>query len=189
MKKNTHLSKKVVLSFMFISTLTAQKLYAQNAAVAPATHTTTYPKMVGYLSFILPFITVEKGTPASYDFQSNTKIGFPTGVNVLYSSKFGFSYEFTPTIKTVNGHSSMSNLLFDPGPMFRFQYGFTFIPRLAFETSGRFGVTPVFNEVYLRTKAVNYFIAFSLPFRWGTDGGAQTPSSVGLSMQLGFIFN
>jgi len=40
--------------------------------------------------------------------------------------------------------------------MFRFDHGFTIITRLAFETSGRYGFTPVFNQIYARTKAVNY---------------------------------
>jgi hypothetical protein len=147
-----------------------------------------YPKVVGYLSFILP-LDVWQGGTSTTDFTSYTSIGFPIGVNVLYSKRFGFSYEFTPTIKTTNGQGKMSNLLFDPGPMFRFGHGFTFIPRFAFETSGRFGVTPVFNEVYLRTKDVNYFVALSLPYRVGTDDGVQQPGSIGLNLQIGFIFN
>ncbi len=147
-----------------------------------------YPKVVGYLSFILPIVTLQGGETTT-NFSSATSIGFPTGVNVFYSRRFGFSYEFTPTIKTVNGNSKMSNLLFDPGPMFRFNHGFTIIPRLAFETSGRFGVTPVFNEVYLHTKEVNYFVAMSLPYRIGADNGVQQPGSIGLNLQFGFIFN
>jgi len=150
----------------------------------------TYPKVVGYLSFIIPTGTLQNNK-ITYNFASNTKIGFPVGVNVLYRENFGFSFEFTPTIKTktLSGSSSMSNLLFDPGPMFRFKHGFTIIPRLAFETSGRYGFTPVFNEVYLRTKVVNYFIAMSLPVRWGEDSGVMETSSVGLNVQFGFIFN
>jgi len=107
------------------------------------------------------------------------------GVNVLYSDKFGFSYEFTPTIKAGGGTSKMSNLLFDPGTMFRFQHGFTFISRLAFETSGRYGFTPVFNQVYARSKDVNYFVALSTPVRFGNSA----PSSIGLNFQVGFTFN
>ena len=149
-----------------------------------------YPKVVGYLSFIIPTGTLQNNK-VTYNFTNNTKIGFPVGVNVLYSDKFGFSYEFTPTIKTgtLSHSSSMSDLLFDPGPMFRFKHGFTIIPRLAFETSGRYGVTPVFNEVYLRTKAVNYFVAMSLPVRWGKDNGVMETGSIGLNVQFGFIFN
>jgi hypothetical protein len=104
---------------------------------------------------------------------------------VLYSDHFGFSYEFTPTIKAPDGNSKMSNLLFDPGTMFRFDHGFTIITRAVFGTSGRYGFTPVFNQVYARTKAVNYFVALSLPNRFG-DNEAY---SIGLNLQIGFIFN
>lgn len=144
-----------------------------------------YPKTVGYLSFILPLETLQSGnfTP-NFDHHTTT-IGFPVGVNVLYSKSFGFSYELTPTVKASGGTSKMSNLVFDPGTMFRFDHGFTIISRLAFETSGRYGFTPVFNQIYARTKDVNYFVALSLPTRFGNSQAA----SIGLNLQIGFIFN
>jgi hypothetical protein len=144
-----------------------------------------YPRVVGYLSFILPLETLQSGAFTPNFDHHTTSIGFPVGVNVLYSKTFGFSYEFTPTIKASGGTSKMSNLLFDPGAMFRFDHGFTFISRLAFETSGRYGFTPVFNQVYAHTKDVNYFVALSLPARFGNNQAA----SVGLNLQLGFTFN
>ena len=72
-------------------TMTAGATDSTKAVVKP-----TYPRVVGYLSFILPLETFSSGsfTP---DFNGTTKIGFPIGVNVLYSDKFGFSYEITPT--------------------------------------------------------------------------------------------
>jgi len=145
----------------------------------------TYPRVVGYLSFILPLETLSNGTLTPNFDHHTTSIGFPVGVNVLYSDHFGFSYEFTPTVKASGGSSKMSNLLFDPGTMFRFDHGFTIITRLAFETSGRYGFTPVFNQVYARTKAVNYFVALSLPNRFGES----EPYSLGLNLQIGFTFN
>jgi hypothetical protein len=145
----------------------------------------TYPKVVGYLSFILPLETLQsRNFTPNFDHHT-TSIGFPIGVNVLYSDRFGFSYEFTPTVKASGGSSKMSNLLFDPGTMFRFDHGFTIITRAAFETSGRYGFTPVFNQIYARTKDVNYFVALSLPNRFG-DSEAY---SIGLNLQIGFIFN
>lgn len=144
-----------------------------------------YPKVVGYLSFILPLETLQSGSFTPNFDHHTTSIGFPVGVNVLYSDKFGFSYEFTPTIKASGGSSKMSNLLFDPGTMFRFDHGFTIISRMAFETSGRYGFTPVFNQVYAHTRDVNYFVALSLPTRFGNSEAA----SAGLNLQLGFTFN
>ncbi len=158
----------------------AQGVVIQQTVVKP-----TYPRVVGYLSFILPLITVTKDATTHNFSNGATSIGFPIGVNVLYSDKFGFSYEFTPTIKASGGTSKTSNILFDPGTMFRFQHGFTFISRLAFETSGRYGFTPVFNQVYARTKDVNYFVALSLPTRFGNSAEA----SIGLNLQIGFTFN
>ena len=159
--------------------MTAGRTDSTKAVVKP-----TYPRVVGYLSFILPLETFSSGsfTP---DFNGTTKIGFPVGVNVLYSDKFGFSYEITPTIKEAKGTNGVSSILFDPGTMFRFEHGFTIITRLAFQTDGKYGFTPVFNQVYARTKDVNYFVALSTPVRFG--GGEA--SSIGLSLQIGFIFN
>jgi hypothetical protein len=117
-------------------------------------------------------------------FSKDFSIGFPVGVSILYSSTFGFSYELVPHIKTADNSSKVNNLTIDPGPMFRYSNGFTFIPRLAFETTGRYGFTPVFNQVIARTKEINYFIALSAPFRFGDNAAPST----GISFQFGFIF-
>ena len=146
-----------------------------------------YPKTVGYLSFILPMVTINKSTTTN-DFGGGINkfaIGFPVGINVLYSEHFGFSYEITPTIQASPGSTKTSKILIDPGPMFRFSHGFTTIPRLAFESTGRYGFTPVFNQIYARSKVANYFVAVSLPARFGNS---ELPS-VGVNLQLGLIFN
>jgi len=172
--------KIILLVVSIVALLNLNKLSAQTAPAEPD----TYPKTVGYLSFIFPIVTINKNETTP-NFKKNTTIGFPVGINVLYSAKFGFSYEFTPSILASKSGSKTSNLLFDPGPMFRFKHGFTIIARLAFETQGRYGFTPVFNKIYLRTKAVNYFVAASAPVRFGNS----LPSSIGASLQFGFIFN
>lgn len=142
-----------------------------------------YPKVVGYLSFIIPIVTIDKNLTTT-NFKNATSIGFPVGLNILYSEHFGFSYEITPTIKTGAGSSKTSNILFDPGLMFRFKNSFTIISRLAFETSGRYGFTPVFNKVIIHSRAINYFTAVSLPVRLGNSA----PASIGANLQIGFIF-
>jgi hypothetical protein len=161
--------------------------FGSNLFSQPQQAQQTYPKTVGYFSFILPMVTVNKDKTTN-DFSGGINgfaIGFPVGVNILYSQHFGFSYEITPTIQASPGTTKTSKILFDPGPMFRFSHGFTFIPRLAFETAGRYGFTPVFNEVYARTKVANYFVALSLPARFGNS---ELPT-LGLNLQLGLIFN
>jgi len=199
MKKNVLNSKKAIvknvtlkpiLMLLIIAALLApRKTFAQNMQTAPTDTTKaapkpTYPRVVGYVSFILPLETFSAGT-FTHDFGATTKIGFPIGVNVLYSDKSGFSYEITPTVKEAPGTNGVSSILFDPGTMFRFQHGFTIITRLAFATDGQYGFTPVFNQVYARTKYVNYFVAGSLPVRFGGGG----PATIGVSLQIGFIFN
>ncbi|SDT56620.1 hypothetical protein SAMN05216490_4075 [Mucilaginibacter mallensis] len=201
MKKNLQTrSGKIILTIIIIAgALMPQLANAQVKVVPPdsieyqgalyqkAKAKSAYPKVVGYVSFILPLETLTLSTGKFTPNFSNhtTTIGFPVGVNVLYSDKFGFSYEFTPNIKASGGSSKMNDILFDPGTMFRFQHGFTLISRLAFDTNGRYGFTPVFNQVYARTKAVNYFVALSLPTRFGNSEAA----SLGLNMQIGFTFN
>jgi hypothetical protein len=180
---------QIILTVVIAATLlTPRNSFARNMQTGSSDTTktakTTYPKVVGYLSFILPLETYSSGS-LTPDFNGTTKIGFPVGVNVLYSDKFGFSYEITPTIKEAKGTNGVSNILFDPGTMFRFEHGFTIITRLAFQTDGKYGFTPVFNQVYAHTKDVNYFVALSTPVRFG--GGEA--SSIGLSLQIGFIFN
>ncbi len=145
----------------------------------------SYPKVVGYFSFILPVVAINK-SKTTYDFSNNFDsfaIGFPVGINILYSNKLGFSFEVTPTVKATPAGIKTSNLLFDPGPMFRLKRGFAFIPRLAFETAGRYGITPVLTKV-LQGNTFNYFVSVSVPVRYGN---AELPS-VGGNLQIGIIF-
>jgi hypothetical protein len=189
-----------------VSVLTAGSTYAQSTSQqsTPATaspqpaassglqlpaSTPTYPYVKGYLSFIIPWVTFQ-GKTVTPEFKSATTLGFPFGVLVYYSDHFGFSFEITPSIMWEHQAgkspaSKTSNVLFDPGPMIRFSHGWTFIPRLAFETGGRYGVTPVLNKIVARTKAVNYFLAVSAPMRAGNNA----PTSIGANLQVGFIFN
>ena len=170
-----------------VNYVSAQTLTGDGVVPRPAAQ--SYPYVKGYLSFIIPVVTINKNETTT-NFQTATTIGFPVGVNVYYSDRFAFSYEFTPSIVAQKstgkpGTSKTSNLLFDPGPMFRFKHGFNIIARFAFETQGRYGFTPVFNQVYLRTRAINYFVALSLPARFGNS----QPASIGANVQFGFTFN
>ena len=177
----------LICSFLLVAVqhLAAQSQYDPVSKTASQ----SYPYVKGYLSFIIPIVTINKDETTP-NFKTATTIGFPVGVNIYYSDRFAFSYEITPSIVAQKsdgkpGTSKTSNVLFDPGPMFRFKNGFNIITRLAFETAGRYGFTPVFNKVYLQTKAVNYFVALSLPARFGNS----QPASIGANVQVGFTFN
>lgn len=175
--------KRLVFCFILlsISTLT---LKAQSDSTAPRYHV-----VKTYLSFIMPWVTINDKTTTT-EFQNNTTIGFPIGVNVYHSKHFGFSYEITPSVVWQKsdgkaGTSKTTNVLFDPGPIFRFANGFNIIARAAFETQGRYGFTPVLNKVYLRTPDLDYWFSVSLPVRFGNSA----PASVGANLQIGFTFN
>ena len=105
-------------------------------------------------------------------------------MNLLKSDNFGVSFELAPTIRTEKNVSKVSSVLFHPGAMFRFKHGFTFIGRMAFETNGRFGVTPVFNQVIKKGKDASLFVSVPFPVRLGND----QPVSVGTGLQVGVSF-
>jgi hypothetical protein len=78
----------------------------------------------------------------------------------------------------------MSNLLFHPGIIFRRKNGFAITERLAFETSGRYGVTTVFTKVVHRYPSSNLFLACPIPVRFGNG----LPTSIGIGIQVGLSF-
>jgi hypothetical protein len=180
-----HIKKAAICMLLVIAVSTAA--FAQTDMPVTTAPKTIYPKSVGYFSFILPVVTINQSQTTNdfSNFNNGFAIGFPVGINVLYSDKFGFSYEFTPTIKSTNGETKTSNLLFDPGPMFRFKHGVTLITRLAFETSGRYGFTPVLNKVIMRSKFCNLFAAVSMPVRFG----ATELPTIGGNFQFGITLN
>ncbi|MDB5124297.1 MAG: hypothetical protein JWP94_2426 [Mucilaginibacter sp.] len=145
--------------------------------------TSAYPKVTGYFSIVQPLTTWTKDGFAS-NFGNVYVVGFPFGVNLLKSNSFGINFEMAPTIRTEKNISKVNSVLFHPGAMFRFKHGFTFIGRMAFETNGRFGVTPVFNQVIKKGKDASLFISVPFPVRFGND----QPVSVGTGLQVGVSF-
>jgi hypothetical protein len=153
--------------------------FKTNFAQQPA----TYPKVTGYFSILQP-ITTYSNDSFSSSLGNVYIVGFPFGVNILKSDKFGISFEVAPAIRTEKNISKVSTVLFHPGAMFRFKHGFTFIGRMAFETSGRFGLTPVFNQIIKKGKDASLFVSVPFPVRIGND----QPVSVGTGIQLGVSF-
>ncbi len=145
--------------------------------------TSAYPKVTGFVAVLQPLTTWTKTGFAS-NFDNVYVVGFPFGVNILKSDNFGVSFEIVPNIRTEKNISKMSNVVFHPGAMFRFKHGFTFIGRMAFETNGRYGVTPVFNQIIKKGKDASMYVSVPLPVRFGTD----LPVSVGAGLQVGVSF-
>lgn len=142
-----------------------------------------YPRITGYFAVLQPI-----GSWNRHGFTDSFSdvhfIGFPFGMNILKSDNFGISFEVVPSIRTEHGISKVNSVLFHPGAMFRFKHGFTFIGRAAFETSGRFGLTPVVNQVLVKGKHANMYVAMPFPIRFGND----LPASIGTGVQVGIGF-
>lgn len=143
----------------------------------------TYPKVTGYFSVLQPLGTLSGGHFTS-NFGNVYVVGFPFGMNILKSDHFGISFEVAPAIRTEKNISRVSSVLFHPGAMFRFKHGFTFIGRMAFETNGRFGATPVFNQVIKKGKDASFFVSVPFPVRFGNDQRV----TVSTGLQLGVSF-
>lgn len=143
----------------------------------------TYPKITGYVGILHPIVTLGSDVP-HYNFDGAYVGGMPTGINIWKSARIGFSMEFVPIIRASAGTSRMNNFLFHPGVLFGLGNGFTLATRAAFETSGRYGVTPVLNKVVLKGKSSSIFVAVPVAARFGNDH----PASLTPGFQFGIAF-
>jgi hypothetical protein len=142
-----------------------------------------YPRMAAYLGILHPIVTASR-TGWDANFSDRYVVGFPIGINLWKTPKLGFSVEIVPTIRAENGTSRVANVLFHPGVLVNLGRDFTLASRLAFETSGRYGFTPVLNKIVKRTPTLSYFVAVPVPFRFGND----RPTSVTAGFQFGIVF-
>ncbi|WP_018623137.1 hypothetical protein [Spirosoma luteum] len=150
---------------------------------APPPTQLTYPRMVGYLGILHPLVSVsENGSETN--FRDYYMVGFPIGLNLWKTRGVGFSMEVVPLIRAENGSSRVANVLFHPGILVNLGHDITFAGRLAFETSGRYGITPVINKIVRHGQVVSYFVAFPLPIRVGNNH----PVSATLGLQAGLVF-
>lgn len=161
--------------FLFLITFKPFTVSAQQAQA--------YPKVTGFFAIVHPIGSLSKGGFHS-NFSDVHTIGFPFGVNILKSESFGVSFEFVPFVRTENNIAKVNSVLFHPGAVFRFKHGFNLIGRLAFETNGRFGVTPVVNQVIKKGKDASLFMSMPFPVRFGNG----LPTSVGAALQVGVTF-
>jgi hypothetical protein len=142
-----------------------------------------YPVITGYTVFFLPIVSTNSKT-TTWNFSNTFTIGLATGINILYSDRFGFSFDLTPVITTTNGTSRVSNLIFDPGPIFRLKKGYSITTRMAFETAGRFGESTVLAKVFTPAKRTSLVAALGIPLRFGNN----LPPSIGASVFFGIGF-
>lgn len=143
----------------------------------------TYPKITGYFGVYHPIITTSD-EQTNLNFRDYYAVGFPTGINIWKSSKIGFSFEIVPNIKVQGASDKVTNIVFHPGVLVALGNGYTFAGRMAFENSGRYGVTPVINKTVIKNANSGYFVAVPLPVRFGNDH----PATVTIGVQLGIAF-
>lgn len=142
-----------------------------------------FPKIAGHIGIAHSIITVSDGSTTG-NFGNSYSVGFPIALNIWKTEKVGFSFEVIPAIRSENGSHKVNNVTFHPGILYRLGKGYTFAGRAAFETSGRYGITPVLNKVLKKNKFSNYYLAIPLPIRFGND----RPVSANLTIQLGIAF-
>lgn len=171
-------SKFLVKIIAFIFTATVWFYKAANGQAA-----TGYPKIAGYVGILHPLVTFDKDQTVK-NFDGFYVVGLPTGINIWKSPKVGFSAEFVPFIRADKTGSKMNNFLFHPGILLALGKGWTFAGRLAFETGGRYGFTPVLNKIVKKNKNSGYFVAIPLPARFGNDHAA----ALGIGFQFGIVF-
>lgn len=168
---------QVLISLFCMVGFVVQRVQAQTP-VPPV-----YPRVATYLGILHPIVT---GSQAGWEanFNDYYVVGFPIGINLWKTPKLGFSVEIVPTIRAENQTSRVSNVLFHPGVLINLGHDVTLASRLAFETSGRYGFTPVLNKIVRRTQTNSYFIAIPIPVRFGND----RPTSVTAGFQFGIVF-
>ncbi|MBE8723416.1 hypothetical protein C4F50_00540 [Flavobacterium sp. KB82] len=143
----------------------------------------TYPKITGYFGIYHPIITTSS-EQTNLNFRDYYAVGFPTGINIWKSSKIGFSFEIVPNIRVQGASDKVTNIVFHPGVLVALGNGYTFAGRMAFESGGRYGFTPVLNKTVIKNKNSSYFVAVPLPVRFGNDH----PATFTVGFQFGIAF-
>ena len=144
---------------------------------------TVYPKITGYFGILHPIVTFSD-EQTNVNFRDYYAVGYPTGINIWKNQKIGFSFEVVPNIKVQGNSNKVTNLLFHPGVLVALGHGYTFAGRAAFESSGRYGITPVINKTIIKSDNCSYFAAVPLPVRFGNNH----PASFTIGFQFGIAF-
>ncbi len=163
---------------MFLGLISMLTLHTQ-----AQTSSENYPKINGFIGIIHPLVTFSN-SETTFNFKDYYSVGMPIGINLWKSEKIGFSFEIVPTIKTDSQVSKVSNILIHPGVLVRLKKGYTFAGRMAFETSGRYGFTPILAKVIKKYKDHNYYVSMPVPVRFGNN----LETSVTIVFQVGIGF-
>jgi hypothetical protein len=177
MKTNFTSTNKLSSTIIFsLIALLSFKSHAQN-------QTEVYPKIKGLIGIVHPLVTFSSEETTT-NFKNHYVVGMPIAINIWKNKRIGFSFEIVPTIKSDPEISKVSNLLIHPGILVKLKNEFTFAGRLAFETSGRYGLTPVISKAIGIHKDYNYYVSMPLPVRIGNN----KPVTITLGFQIGIAF-
>ncbi|RZS95691.1 hypothetical protein [Cecembia calidifontis] len=137
-------------------------------------------KTGGYISVVsnIFFLSDEEQSV----FPMNT-VGFPTGINFSLSERVAFSVEFVPTIDFSDG-PKVKAFLFHPGVIYNLDKNHGIAGRIAFESNGQIGFTPVFGKTIHRFSNSNLSVSVPFPIRFGND----LPTNVSMGLQIGWGF-
>lgn len=145
---------------------------------------TEVARVTGYFSYLMPLVKFQDGESTS-NFSDGFAMGFPAGfILATKSGRYGYIFELVPIIAFANGTSRMDNLVFNPGIQFHIPGGWNFNALASFETSGRYGLTPVISKTLRVGEYTSWFMTVPVPVRFG----ANRPTSLEFALQLGFAF-
>jgi hypothetical protein len=108
-------------------------------------------------------------------------IGVPVGVNFWLNKQFTFSIEFVPEVR-LQESVRMENFLFHPGFIWNFSERTNLAMRLAFDTSGRIGFTPVLGYKLIPLNQSSVALGIPFPLRFGNN----LPPQFAIGLQLGW---
>lgn len=135
-----------------------------------------------YMGVVHPVGTWQDGS-FRFNFSNAYTIGFPVGINIQKSKTVGFSLEIAPFIVSDRNVSKVKTILVHPGVYFPLKNGWTITNRLAFETTGRYGVTPSVSKMLLKgIPAV--IMTIPLAVRFGNDQSSSLAPGVLITLSM-----
>ncbi|MFN6946595.1 MAG: hypothetical protein ACK4ND_16730 [Cytophagaceae bacterium] len=94
--------------------------------------------------------------------------GFPVGVNFWLNKKIAFSIEVVPFLQ-INDPIRAEGLLIHPGFIYNISSKSSLSGRLAFESNGQIGITPIFAHNIYQLEQSALFLAIPFPIRFGNN--------------------
>ncbi|MGY6558011.1 MAG: hypothetical protein ACXIT9_01885 [Nitritalea sp.] len=179
---NCKLCHRIGLVILFLFQFQQQQAFSQTAAPAQRE---MKPRIGAFFSLVTnlyqtPF---SPSTEAEASLLPLRAMGFPTGVNFWLNDQLAFSIEVVPTLSWEE-RLRVSQFLFHPGIIWNLGKNMSVATRMAFESNGQLGVTPVIGKKIKDFGHSNLSLAIPFPLRFGND----LPSNWAIGLQVGWGF-